>query len=140
MIPAHWPYSAELYEAFATIQNSQFTLYCCGDKRKPYVLVASYEWDDYIDVINIRGGDLVTAARLPKSDDLDIFAPSRAVWHYAGNLVPTLAATLRLPPPHDPDAPTAVYPAPLSLFVPSCERRPMAVRIGVREKGSVHRH
>jgi hypothetical protein len=79
MTPAHWPYSRDLYEAFAAIKNSRFTLYCCGDKRKPHVLVAAYEWDDYIDVINIRGGDRVTAARLPKASDLDIFAPSRAV-------------------------------------------------------------
>jgi hypothetical protein len=44
-----------------------------------------------------------------------------------------VAATLRLPRPDEPDAPTAIYPAPLGLFVPTWERRPMAVRPGDKE-------
>lgn len=130
MIPARWPYSPETYEAFAAIKTDGFTLYCCGDHRAPHVIVAAYDWDSYIDVINIRGMDRVTAARLSKYNGLDIFAPSRAVWHYMGDLQPTVTAILRLPPPDDPEAPTASYPAPLSLFVPSCERRTMTVRPG----------
>lgn len=66
----------------------------------------------HIDVINIRGIHHTTAARLPTCDNLDIFAPHQAVWHYLGAIEPTVAAVLRLPPPHHPDAPTTTYPAP----------------------------
>jgi hypothetical protein len=42
-----------------------FTVYCCGDRRAPNVLVAAYDWGDYMDVINIRGVDRVAAAGYP---------------------------------------------------------------------------
>lgn len=132
MIPVSWPYSPETYEAFAAVKSGGFTVYCCGNRRDPHVLVAAYNWGSHIDVINIRGIDRVTAARLPQYDSVDIFAPTRAVWHYLGSLEPTVTAMLRLTPPSHPDAPTASYPAPLSLFVPSCEQRPMTVRPGKR--------
>lgn len=74
MIPVSWPYSSETYEAFAAVKGGGFTVYCCGDRRDPHVLVAAYDWDFYTDVINIRGMDRVTAARLPQYDSLDIFA------------------------------------------------------------------
>jgi hypothetical protein len=128
MIPASWPYSQNTYEAFVAIDRAGFTHYCCGDRRAPYVLVAAYDWGYYIDVINIRGADRTTAARLPNYDSLDIFAPAQAVWHYLGTLEPTVAAILRLPPPHHPNAPTTTYPAPLTLFVPSPEQRPMTIK------------
>jgi hypothetical protein len=132
MIPADWPYSQGAYEAFMAMNRARFTHYCCGDRRAPHVLVSTYDWGGYIDVINIRGIDRVTAARLPKyEDDLDIFAPSQAVWHYMGALEPTVAAVLRLPSPcHDPDAFTTSYPAPILLFVSSREQRHMTVRPG----------
>jgi hypothetical protein len=42
---------------------------------------------DTIDVVNMRGADRVTAARLPKYDGLDIFAPHQAVdAHTAANI------------------------------------------------------
>ncbi|MGH3902650.1 MAG: hypothetical protein ACRDTE_00350 [Pseudonocardiaceae bacterium] len=99
MIPVSWPYSPETYAAFAAVKSGGFTLYCYGDRRAPHVLVAAYDWGGYTDVINIRGIDRVTAARLPQYDSLDIFAPPRAVWHYLGTLEPTVTAMLRLPPP-----------------------------------------
>lgn len=132
MIPASWPYSQETYEAFAAIDKAGFTHYCCGDRRAPHVLVAAYDWGDYIDVINIRGADRVTAARLPKYVGLDIFAPSRAVWHYLGTLELTVAAIRRLPPPRHPNAPTTTYSAPATLFVPCHEQRPMTTKPGKR--------
>ena len=132
MIPTSWPYSQQTYEAFAAITRAGFTHYCCGDRRAPYVLVAAYNWGGYIDVINIRGADRTTAARLPTYDSLDIFAPVQAVWHCLGTLEPTVAAILRLPPPHHPHAPTAPYPAPLTLFVASHEQRPMTIKPGKR--------
>lgn len=134
VIPTSWPYSADIYEAFAALKGAGFT-YCCGDRRMPHVLVAVYMWaeEGYVDVVNMRGADRVTAARLPKSDDdLDIFTPHEAVWHYMGALGPAVAALLRLPPPGHPDAPTTTYQAPLTLFVSSDEQRPMSVRLGRR--------
>ncbi|MGH3889785.1 MAG: hypothetical protein ACRDSZ_25020 [Pseudonocardiaceae bacterium] len=128
MIPARWPYSPQTYQAFAAMKEAGFTAYCCGDRRAPHVLVSAYGWEGYIDVINIRGMHCVTAARLPRYDGLDIFAPSKAVWHYLGTLEPAVTAMLRLPPPNHPDAPTTTHPAPLTLFVASREQRPMTVK------------
>lgn len=133
MTPSDWPYSQGVYDAFAALRKSGFTHYCCGDRRAPHLLVSTYNWDGYIDVINIRGMDRVTAARIPKYDGLDIFAPTQAVWHYMGALEPTVTAMLRLLPPHHPDAPTAPYPAPLTLFVSTSEQRPMTVKPGRHE-------
>lgn len=130
MIQAGWPYSPQTYEAFAAMKNAGFTAYSCGNRRAPHVLVLAYDREGYLDVVNIRGADRVTAARLPKYDGLDIFAPTQAVWHYLGVLEPTVAAMLRLPPSDHPDAPTTVYPAPLTLFVASHEQRPMTVKLG----------
>lgn len=98
---------------------------------RPNVLVAAYDWDDYMDVINIRGVDRVAAARLPIYDGLDVFAPSRAVWHYLGTLEPAVTTMLQLPPPDHRDAPAPTYPTPLTLFVASHEQRPMAIKPGI---------
>lgn len=94
-------------------------------------LVAVYDCGNgYVDVVNMRGADRVTPARLPKSDGLDIFAPHQVVWHYMGGVEAAVRALLRLPHPGHLDAPTVAYPAPLTLFVPSCEQRPMTVKPG----------
>jgi hypothetical protein len=78
VIPAAWPYSPDTYHTFAALKKAGFTIYCCGDRHAPHVLVATYDWrNGYINVINIRGADRVTAARLPKYDGLDIFAPTK---------------------------------------------------------------
>ncbi|MGH3839553.1 MAG: hypothetical protein ACRDSF_28205 [Pseudonocardiaceae bacterium] len=132
MIPASWPYTPQTYDAFAAIKAAGFTGYCCGDRHAPHVLVSAYDWGShgYIDVINIRGENRVTAARLPAYDGLDIFAPCRAVWHHIGDLAPSVTAILRLPPPGHPAAPTKTYPAPVTLFVASHEQRPMTVKPG----------
>ncbi len=131
VIPVNWPYPAETYEAFTALKQAGFTTYCCGDRHAPRVLVAVHDWGDrYVDVVNMRGADRVTAARLPKSDDLDIFAPHQAVWHYMGAVEPAVAALLRLPHPGHPDAPTTAYQAPLTLFVSSREQRPMTIKPG----------
>jgi hypothetical protein len=132
VIPASWPYSQGAYEAFAVLKKAGFTGYCCGDRHAPDILVAVYDWGSqgYRDVVNIRGADRVTAARLPTHEGLDIFAPSWVVWHYMGALEPAVAAMLRLPPPGHRDAPTTAYPAPLTLFVASHEQRPMSIKPG----------
>jgi hypothetical protein len=130
MICSDWPYSQGVYDAFAAIKKAGFSVYCCGQRRAPHVLVCTLDQGDYMDVINIRGGDRVTAARLPTYDGLNIFAPTQAVWHYMGDLETTVAAILHLSPPEQPDTPTSVYPAPVSMFVTSGEQRPMTVKLG----------
>lgn len=132
MVPASWPYSVGMYEAFAALKQAGFTAYCCGDRRLPHVLVTAYVWgDSHVDVVNVRGANRVTTARLPNHDgSLDIFAPHQVVWHYMGAVEVAVRALLRLPRPGHPDAPTVAYPAPLTLFVPSCEQRPMTVKPG----------
>jgi hypothetical protein len=130
MIPTGWPYSPEIYDAFAAMKKAGYSHYCCGDRRAPHILVSTYDWGGYIDLINMRGADRVTAARLPKYDGLDIFAPIRAVWHYMGALEHAVAAIRRLPPPQHPNAPIAAYSAPLTLFVSTHEQRPMTIRPG----------
>lgn len=131
MIPVSWPYSPEAYRAFAALREAGFTAYCCGNRHAPLVLVAAYNWGDgYVDVVTMRGADRVTAARLP--DNLDIFAPHQAVWHYMGALEAAVAAMLRLSPPGHPDAPVTAYPAPLTLFVSSREQRSMTIKPGKR--------
>ena len=131
MIPVNWPYSPETYQAFAALKKAGFTTYCCGHRHAPHVLVAAYDWaEDYVDVVNMRGADRVTAARLPKYDGLDIFAPHQVVWHYMGALEPAVAAILRLPSPDHRDAPITTYRAPLTLFVSSREQRTMTIKPG----------
>lgn len=44
VVPASWPYSADTYESFAALKQAGFTVYCCGDRRLPHVLVAVYDW------------------------------------------------------------------------------------------------
>jgi hypothetical protein len=131
VIPTTWPYSPDTYQAFAALKNAGLTTYYCGHRHAPRVLVATYDWgDSYIDITNMSGADRVTAARLPKYDGLDIFAPHQTVWHYMGALQPAVAAILRLPSPDHRDAPTTTYPAPLTLFVSSREQRTMTVKSG----------
>ena len=38
-----------------------FVLYCCGGRAEPSALVASYDWEQYLDLVVIRGVDRVTA-------------------------------------------------------------------------------
>ena len=40
-----------------------FTLYCCSPRTAPRALVASYDWDDYLDLLTIRSFETITAAR-----------------------------------------------------------------------------
>ena len=131
MIPTQLAVFAGDFPRVRGVAASVFTAYCCGDRLMPHVLVAAYVWEEgYVDGVNMRGADRVTAARLPKHDGLDIFAPHQAVWHYMGAPRPAVAVLLRLPPPGYPDAPTTAYQAPLTLFVSSREQHPMSVTPG----------
>jgi len=106
-----------------------FVLYCCGGRAEPSALVASYEWEQYVDLVVIRGVDRVTAARVPKGAGVDVFAPGVVVWAYQGHAEWALRALLDLVHPHHPDAPTVAHPAPRSLHVPRSEQRPLTIRL-----------
>ncbi|MCA1703456.1 MAG: hypothetical protein LC808_09440 [Actinobacteria bacterium] len=105
-----------------------FTVYRCGPKAEPTALLATYEWPHCIDLVTIRDFDRITAARVPKGDEIDIFAPAVVVWAYEGPPQWTLRALLNLVHPQHPDAPTVEYPAPPCLHVPRAEQRPMTIR------------
>jgi hypothetical protein len=105
-----------------------FVLYCCGDRAAPNALVASYEWEHCVDLVTIQNFTRVTTARVPKPAT-DIFAPEVVTWAYQGPPQQALRALLNLVHPAHPDAPTAEYPAPPSLYVPRAQQRPMTIRL-----------
>jgi hypothetical protein len=111
-----------------------FTVYCCGPRAAPTALAASYDWEDCIDHLTIRGWDRVTAARLPKLGRVDVFAPEVVVWAYEGPAEHTVQALLNLV---HPDAPSGIYPAPRSLQVPRHEQRPMTIRLPSASRAGV---
>ncbi|MGH3769592.1 MAG: hypothetical protein ACRDTX_31340 [Pseudonocardiaceae bacterium] len=108
-----------------------FVVHCCGPRTAPRALVASYQWDGYVDLATIRCFDRVTTARVPvpHGGRVDVFAPETVVWAYEGPPQQALRALLDLVHPHHPDAPTSAYPAPLVLHIPRAEQRPMTVRL-----------
>lgn len=108
-----------------------FVVYCCGPRAEPFGLVASYQWEDYVDLVTIRCVERVTAARIVVGPhgSIDVFAPETAVWTYEGPPQWTLRALLKLVHPQHPYAPTSPYPAPASLHIPRAEQRPMTVRL-----------
>jgi hypothetical protein len=115
-------------DLLADVARDGFTLYCCGPRAAPNALVACYEWNQYIDLITIHDFDRITAARVPRHRQVDIFAPEVVVWAYEGPPCHTLRALLNLVHPAHPDAPTTAYPAPPRLHVPRTQQRPMTIR------------
>ncbi len=122
--------SASVQRLLLDIVADGFIVYCCGPRTDPAALVASYEWEHYVDVVTIRDFDRrVVAARVPKQcGEVDVFAPDLVVWAYEGPAEPTLRAVLDLVHPDHPDAPTSAFPAPPALRVARHEQRPMTIR------------
>ncbi len=108
-----------------------FVLYCCGPRTAPRALVASYQWEHYVDLLTIQCFDHVTTARIraPEHRRVDVFGPTVAVWAYEGPPQWALRALLDLLPPQHPHAPASTYPAPRSLYIPRAEQRPMTIRV-----------
>jgi hypothetical protein len=108
-----------------------FVVYCCGPRAAPFALVASYQWEDYVDLVTIRCFDRVTTARIPvpQHGRVDVFAPEVVVWEQEGPPQWALRALLDLVSPHHPDAPASAHPAPPSLHIPRAEQRPMTIRL-----------
>jgi hypothetical protein len=115
-------------ELLVEVTTDGFMLYCCGHRFAPNALVATYEWEQYVDLLTIWDFNRVTTARVPKLDTVDIFAPEVVVWAYEGPPQQALRALLDLVHPSHPDAPIAEYPAPAGLHVPRTQQRPMTIR------------
>lgn len=111
--------------------NDGFVLYCCGPKNAPFALVASYQWENYVDLATIRCFDRITTARIPapRRRRIDVFAPDDVVWAYEGSPQRALRALLDLVHPEHVDAPASTNPAPLSLQVPRAQQRPMTIQL-----------
>jgi hypothetical protein len=123
--------SSQVERLLLDVVTDGFVLYCCGPRTAPRALVASYQWEDYVDLITIRRFDRITTARVPapQHDRVDVFAPEIVVWAYEGPPQSALRALLDLLPPHHPHAPTSAYPAPPSLRIPRTEQRPMTIQL-----------
>ncbi|MGH3941902.1 MAG: hypothetical protein ACRDTG_25415 [Pseudonocardiaceae bacterium] len=96
-----------------------FVLYCCGRRTDPTALVASYEWERYIDLVVIRDFDRIITARIPKAGRVDVFDSQTVVWAYEGPAEHALRALLSLvphtiptpPPPPAPHRCPCAFPA-----------------------------
>lgn len=130
---------------FEALVLDGFKRFCFGPEREPYALVASYEWDDYLDVITVRADGLTAAARLCKpADPLD--PPRTAVWTWVGfdedadgpntQAESGIWAMLDLSHPNDPDAPHSRVETPAALRIPPEHQKQMKMRQPV--PGSVH--
>jgi hypothetical protein len=120
--------SVDTDELLSEFSRDGFSLYLCGGRTQPTAIVGVYEWEDYLDIVNIRGENRVTAARVPRRENLDIFAPEAIVWFYQGNVDLTLKAILTLVHPDHPDAPLTTHAPPSDLHVPRVEQRPLTIR------------
>ncbi|MGH3976739.1 MAG: hypothetical protein ACRDS9_25995 [Pseudonocardiaceae bacterium] len=127
----------EVERLLLDVMADGFTLYCCGPKDEPTALVAVYEWEYCIDLIIIRDFTRITAARAPKRDKVDVFAPEVVVWAYEGPPQCTLRALLNLVHPQHPDAPHEEYRAPRSLHIPRAEQRPMTIKLPSSDQADV---
>lgn len=117
----------QLKQLHRDLVDDGFVRYCCGPRDDPLVLLAYYEWPNYVDLVTIRTYERITAARVPKP--VDVSAPQLAVWAYEGPAEPTLRALLNLVHPAHPCAPTRAFPAPPALHVPRTEQRPLTIRL-----------
>ncbi|HET9116687.1 MAG TPA: hypothetical protein VFN75_01175 [Pseudonocardiaceae bacterium] len=118
----------EVEELLIDVVADGFSLYCCGPRHAPHALLACYGWDHYVDLLSIADFDRMIAARVPKPNTLDIFAPTAVVWSYEGPPQPVLRSLLELVHPAHPDAPVAEYPAPAGLRISRARQRPMTIR------------
>jgi len=118
-------------QLLAEVVTDGFVVYCCGPRGAPRALVASYQWDHYVDLLSIRCFDRIITARVPAPHraGIDVFDPKTVVWAYEGSPRPALQALLDLVPPGHPDAPTSRYPAPPGLYIPRAEQRPLSIRL-----------
>lgn len=118
------------------VANDGFTFHLCG-KPEPFVLVASYYWDSYVDLLKITGPDQVTAVRAVRRENFNVFQPPSVVWAFGSDAEPTLRALLNLLHPDHPDHPDQPFATPQVMLVPEDVQRP--VRLKPPEPGKVGR-
>jgi hypothetical protein len=121
----------EIERLLVEVVTDGFVVHCCGPRTAPLALVASYEWENYVDLATIRCFDWVTTARVPAPHRgrIDVFAPEVVVGAYEGPPQRALQALLDLVHPQHPDAPATACPAPPALRIPRAEQRPMTIRL-----------
>lgn len=132
----------EVEQLLVDVVADGFVVYCCGPRAAPWALLAAYRWDDYVDLVIIRRFDRIIAARVPapRHAYIDVFDPKVVVWAYEGPPQPALQALLNLLPPHHPDAPASVYPAPPALHIPRSEQRPMTIHVPPPPRATTRAH
>lgn len=126
--PADAPFPAEVDALLTAIARDGFTLRYCNGPRQPTLIVGTYDWGPFVDLVVIRDIDDVISARVPAADVSDIFTPEVIVWLYAGDAEQALRALLDLPHPEHPEAPTSPAPAPTALHVPTARQSPVTIR------------
>lgn len=117
---------SEVERLLVAVVADGFVVYCCGPRAAPWALVATYRWDDYVDLVTIRRFDRIITARVPapRHAPIDVFNPKVMVWAYEGPPQAALQALVNLVPPHHPDAPASVtrrhrpYTSPAASNVP----------------------
>lgn len=116
-----------------------FIIYCCGPRSAPTALVASYQWEHYVDLVTMRRIERVTTARVPAPQHgrVDVFDPEVVVWAYEGPPQYALPALLNLVHPEHPDAPEGTYPAPPALHISRAEQRPMTIRLPSADQAGI---
>lgn len=126
--PAATSFPAAVDDLLAAVARDGFTLRYCNGSEAPTLMVGTYDWGAYIDLVVIRAIDDVVTARIPTAQVEDVFAPKVMVWLYQGDAEPALKALLDLPHPEHPDAPTTPVPAPAALRVPAARQAPVTLR------------
>ncbi|MBC3194028.1 hypothetical protein H7X46_23515 [Pseudonocardia sp. C8] len=126
--PADAAFPPEIDELLTSVARDGFTLRYCNGPRQPTLIVGTYDWGPFVDLVVIRDLDDVISARVPTADVTDIFTPEVIVWLYAADAQRALQALLDLPHPEHPQAPTTSAPAPSALHVPAARQCPVTVR------------
>lgn len=126
--PADAPFPVEVDELLTAVARDGFTLRYCNGPHPPTLIVGTYDWGPFIDLVVLRDLDDVISARVPTADVTDIFTPEVIVWLYAADAQRALQALLDLPHPEHPQAPTTPAPAPTALHVPSARQSPVTIR------------
>lgn len=126
--PAEAPRATEVDRLLTAIVRRGFTMRYCNGPRRPTLIVGTYDWAAFTDLVVLRGIDEVISARIPTAEVTDVFTPEVIVWLYASDARRALQALLELPPPQHPLAPTTRSSAPLAVHVPAARQVPVTIR------------
>jgi hypothetical protein len=121
----------ELAEQFDRLLADGFRVWCCGRKSDPNALLASYDWDGYVDLATMTAPEfeVVTTARVVRRGTVDVFDPKTVVWAFQGAADDALRSLLDLVHPDHPAAPRFEHPAPPAMVIPPDLQRPTSIRI-----------